>query len=57
MDMTVVTGLLTRLTEKLRLHSRKERSANVMMQLGNLAIVVAKYKDCMLQICDNMVTL
>ena len=27
-----------------------------MMQLGNLAIVAAKYKDCMLQIYDNEVT-
>jgi len=28
-----------------------------MMQLGNLAIVAANHKDCMLQIYDNMVTL
>lgn len=28
-----------------------------MMQLGNLAIVAAKHKDCMLQIYDNKVTL
>ena len=27
-----------------------------MMQLGNLAIVAAKYEDCMLQIYDNEVT-
>ena len=27
-----------------------------MMQLGNLAIVAAKHKDCMLQIYDNEVT-
>ena len=28
-----------------------------MMQLGNLAIVAVKHKDCMLQIYDNEVTL
>jgi len=27
-----------------------------MMQLGNLAIVAAKHKDCMLQIFDNGVS-
>ena len=27
-----------------------------MMQLGNLAIVAANHKDCMLQIYDNEVT-
>ena len=28
-----------------------------MMQLGNLAIVAANHKDCMLQIYDNEVTI
>lgn len=27
-----------------------------MMQVGNLAIVAAKHKDCMLQIYDNQVS-
>ena len=27
-----------------------------MMQLGNLAIVAANHNNCMLQICDNEVT-